>query len=238
VSINKTTSNAGVLLWDLDGTLLRVKRKNSSSPHKNVLSNLGYFLNDSEMSLSGRTDFEIFLDLTLGASDKVDKKMFLQAFEDLDNESLRLDKSSTFNLLPGVVDILDRLAFRGWKHGVLTGNTVARLKAKIENSGIASFFIEDYLFGCEFGDSRESITNKAQLYFRQKTQSKVFILGDTPYDIRAARSSHFPIISVATGDFSTEELASHTPDLLLQDLSIDADLLMKYLEKNILINGT
>jgi phosphoglycolate phosphatase len=231
--MNKTASNIGVLLWDLDGTLLRVKRKNSTSPHKNALSNRGFFLNDSEMRLSGQTDFEIFLELTKLASDEVDKEIFLQAFEDLDKESLRLDKSSTFHLLPGVVDILDNLASRGWINGVLTGNTESRLKAKIKNSGIASFFIEDYLFGCEFGDSRESITKKAERYCSQKHQSNVFILGDTPYDISAARSSHFPIISVATGDFSIEELSSHKPDLLLQNLSRDADMLIKYLEKRI-----
>ena len=233
MSINKKTSNAGVLLWDLDGTLLRVKRNNSSSPHMIALSNRGFLLNNSKTRLSGRTDFEIFLELTKGTSDKVDKKMFLQAFEDLDNESFKLDKSSTFNLLPGVVSVLNILASRGWKHGVLTGNTKSRLKAKLENSGITSFFIEDYLFGCEFGDSRESITNRARLYFSRKTQSQVFILGDTPYDISAARSSHFPIISVATGDFSIEELSSHAPDLLLQDLSIEADVLVNYLEKKI-----
>lgn len=223
-----------MLLWDIDGTLVRVKREDSSSPHKNVLNNHGFLLNDSEMRLSGRTDFEIFLELTKGISGHFDKSIVMPAFEDLDKESSRLDTLSTFDLLPGVVHMLNCLASRGWKHGVLTGNTLTRLKAKIEKSGIADFFIEEYLFGCEFGDSREKIANKAQLYLNEKSQLKVFILGDTPYDIIAARSAHFSVISVATGDFSVEELSRHNPDLIVRDLFLDADVVIKYLEEKTL----
>lgn len=231
---NQTTSNTGVLLWDIDGTLLRVKREGSSSPHKNVLNSHGILVDDSEMRLSGRTDFEIFLELTKGISGYFDKSIFVPAFEDLNNESSRLDKLSTFDLLPGVADMLNCLVSKGWKHGVLTGNTLNRLKAKIEKSGIANFFIEEYLFGCEFGDSREKIASKAQLYLNEKGQSKVFILGDTPYDIIAARSAHFSVISVATGDFSVEELSRHNPDLIVRDLFSDADVVIKYLEEETL----
>ena len=87
------------------------------------------------------------------------------------------------------------------------------------DSRLADFFTEEYLFGCEFGDSREQIANKARLHLSKKGESKVFILGDTPHDIMAARLSQFPVISVATGDFSFEELSNHNPDLLLRDLS-------------------
>jgi phosphoglycolate phosphatase-like HAD superfamily hydrolase len=189
-----------VLLWDIDGTLVCVKRKDSSSPHKNVLNNHGILSNDSEMRLSGRTDFEIFLELTKGISGYFDKSIFLPAFEDLDKESSRLDKLSTFDLLPGVVDMLNCLASRGWKHGVLTGK----------------------------------IASKAQQYLTEKGQSKVFILGDTPYDIIAARSAHFSVISVATGDFSVQELSRHNPDLIVRDLFLDADVVIKYLEEETL----
>ena len=226
------TPNPGVLLWDIDGTLVRVKREDSSSPHKNVLNYQGFFFKDSEIRLSGRTDFEIFLELTKETSNYVDKGIFLPAFKALDKESSRLDKISTFDLLPGVVDMLKWLTSKGWKHGVLTGNTLARLKEKIKRSGIADFFTEEYLFGCEFGDSRENIANRAQLHLSKSSESKVFILGDTPHDISAARSSNFPVISVATGDFSFEELSSHNPDLLLRDLSVDAYVLINFLGKN------
>ena len=228
---DKITPEPGVLLWDIDGTLLRVKREDSSSPHKSVLKYQGFIFKDSDTRLSGRTDFEILLELTKETSECIDKGIFLPVFKALDKESSKLDKISTFDLLPGVVDMLRRLTSKGWKHGVLTGNTLARLKAKIKKSGIADFFTPEFLFGCEFGDSRENIANKAQQYLSKSGETKVFILGDTPHDIIAARSSFLPVISVATGDYSFEELSSHNPDLLLRDLCVDAYALINFLEK-------
>jgi len=225
------TPEPGVLLWDLDGTLLRVKRENSTSPHKKVLKDQRFILKDSKVRLSGRTDFEIFLELTKGTFNHTNKEIFIPAFKALNKVSSELDKSSTFDLKPGVVDMLNLLTSKGWKHGVLTGNTLARLKAKIKKSGIANFFTEEYLFGCEFGDSRVNIANKAQLHLSNTSESKVFIIGDTPHDIIAARSSYFQVISIATGDFSYDELSSYSPDLLLRDLSIDANVLIDFLEQ-------
>ena len=45
------------------------------------------------------------------------------------------------------------------------------------------------------------------------------IIGDTPADIDCAHANGCRCISVATGHFSTEELASHQPDVLMKDLS-------------------
>lgn len=226
---DKTAPEPGVMLWDIDGTLLRVKRQDSTSAHKKALNNQGFMFKDSELLLSGRTDFEVFLELIEVNNNYIDTSAFLAAFKALDTESSKLDKTSTFDLLPGVVDMLNCLTSKGWRHGVLTGNTLARLNAKIKKTGIANFFTKEFLFGCEFGDSREKIANKAQLHLSKSGVSKVFILGDTPYDIIAARLSNFPVISVATGDFTLEELSIHNPDLLLRDLSLDAYALFKFL---------
>jgi phosphoglycolate phosphatase-like HAD superfamily hydrolase len=43
----------------------------------------------------------------------------------------------------------------------------------------------------------------------------IHVVGDTPADIRAARSAGIPVISVATGKYSFEELGALDPDLLL-----------------------
>ena len=84
-----------VLLWDIDGTLIRIKRPNSSSPHKNVLLKRGHAFDPSVVGLSGRTDFEVFQDLTKG---ELDRSVLSMAFKELDEESRRLDEISTFDL--------------------------------------------------------------------------------------------------------------------------------------------
>ncbi len=223
-------TTTGVLLWDIDGTLIRIKRLNSSSPHKNVLRKLGFSLNELNVGLSGRTDYEIMLDLTKDNGGKHDENLLKGAFKDLDEESQRLDGESTFDLYPGVQAILKSLTFKGWTHGILTGNTHVRITTKLEKAGISDHFNQDLLFGCTFGDSRKNIANRARSFLSHKDCSNVVVLGDTPNDIAAARSSNFRVISVATGKFTVAELSNHEPDLLLDDLAIDAGMLFKFLE--------
>jgi phosphoglycolate phosphatase-like HAD superfamily hydrolase len=48
--------------------------------------------------------------------------------------------------------------------------------------------------------------------------SRVSLIGDHPNDIRAARANGVRSIAVATGLVSAEELAMHSPDILVPDL--------------------
>ena len=205
---------------------MRIKRPNSTSPHKNVLRKRGHAFDPSVVGLSGRTDFEVFQELTKG---KLDRNMLSKAFNELDEESLELDEISTFDLCPGVQVVLKTLTSMGWVHGILTGNTGGRLAAKLKKARIEDSFSQNLLFGCEFGDSRELIALRAREFLSIQNFSTV-VVGDTPSDISAARLSGFPVICVATGNFSVSELSNHKPDLLLRDLSTDADILENFLQ--------
>jgi phosphoglycolate phosphatase len=55
---------------------------------------------------------------------------------------------------------------------------------------------------------------------------RIWVIGDTPLDIRCARAIGARAVAVATGWHSTSELAAHEPDLLLTDLS-DATALLE-----------
>ena len=64
-------------------------------------------------------------------------------------------------------------------------------------------------------------------YFYQK----IYIIGDTPKDISAARSIGFPVISVASGNYSSSDLSNYNPDLLIRNLKEDSKLLIDYLSQ-------
>lgn len=219
---------SGVLLWDIDGTLIRTKRAKTASPHKDVLRRGGFFFDEAKIGLSGFTDYEVLLEL-VNNPDQLSETEFKQIFHDLDEESRNLDKSSTFDLYPGVKAVLESLTSLGWIHGILTGNTNARMVAKLQLAGIADYFADEFLFSCSFGDSRDDITRNARAKLNAKKHTSVLILGDTPKDIAAARISNFPIISVATGSYSTTDLSSHNPDLLIRNLADDAVMLLEFL---------
>jgi phosphoglycolate phosphatase len=48
--------------------------------------------------------------------------------------------------------------------------------------------------------------------------SPVALIGDHPNDIQAARANGVRAIAVATGVVSADELATHSPDILVPDL--------------------
>jgi phosphoglycolate phosphatase-like HAD superfamily hydrolase len=43
------------------------------------------------------------------------------------------------------------------------------------------------------------------------------IIGDTPLDIIAAQASGIPVIAVATGIYSADELAQHKPNAVIDN---------------------
>jgi phosphoglycolate phosphatase-like HAD superfamily hydrolase len=44
------------------------------------------------------------------------------------------------------------------------------------------------------------------------------VIGDTPHDIACARHAGVQVLCVATGTYTRQALASHSPDYLLDDL--------------------
>ena len=49
-------------------------------------------------------------------------------------------------------------------------------------------------------------------------KSPIALIGDHPNDIRAAQQNGVRSVAVATGVISSEELASHAPDVLVPDM--------------------
>ena len=57
------------------------------------------------------------------------------------------------------------------------------------------------------------------------TPDQIYVIGDTPRDIECGKAFGAVTVAVSTGKYSREELASHRPDFLFNDLSdVDAVL--------------
>ena len=85
------------------------------------------------------------------------------------------------------------------------------------------------MFSCNFGDSRKDICKNAATIINKEIYQKIYIIGDTPKDISAARSIGFPVISVASGNYSSSDLSNFDPDLLIRNLEVDSKILIDYL---------
>jgi phosphoglycolate phosphatase-like HAD superfamily hydrolase len=125
-------------------------------------------------------------------------------------------------LMPGVEDVLAHLASKGARLGLATGNLERIAWVKMEETGLRKWF--------SFGGFSDQYPERAQLVGHGARvarelagpEASVCVVGDTPRDIAAARANSLPVISVATGNFSFDELLAYRPEVCASSL---ADLL-------------
>lgn len=123
------------------------------------------------------------------------------------------------SVLPGVLPLLQYLCNRRAILGVATGNLQTIGNIKLQSCGLLHrFHFHAFSDGLEYRtDVYRRALGKARFLAGQ--DAAICAIGDTPADIRAARSHGISIIAVATGIHSLEELSAEQPDLLLPSLA-------------------
>ena len=218
----------GIVLWDMDGTLISSIRNHTESPHVNAISRNGFKSGTNYPGLLGSTDYEIILKLTYGESTPI-KKSLENCFKDLDDVSLSLYHENSFSLCQGFPEALVRVNELGWDNGILTGNTKTRMLKKLEILKITDYFNHKSMFSCNFGESREHIAKRAKKALTISGYSTNVIAGDTPRDISVARSYGFKSVAVGTGSFSLKELSECNPNLLLTNFQNDLQIFLEFI---------
>jgi phosphoglycolate phosphatase-like HAD superfamily hydrolase len=209
-------------LFDIDGTLLASGGAGKAALELALMEEFGVVLR-AQVPYSGRTDRAIARDL-LRLHDIDDtprnwKKLRLGYLARLP-ESLKMHDG---RVLPGIVALLQALQGRGdVALGLLTGNVHAGARVKLGHYGL----FEHFAFG-GFGDlhfDRDDVAREALVQTRaylgpQVTPDRVWVIGDTPLDVRCARAIGANVVAVATGVHSSDQLRESSPDLTLPDLA-------------------
>ena len=115
-------------------------------------------------------------------------------------------------LCPSIHDLLAYLQGRGKLLGTASGNLEQLGWLKLEKAGIKPMFaFGSFSFPRE---SRADIFRHGAALARERLGSAatVTVVGDTPFDIEAARAAGMAVIALATGIFSFADLALHSPD--------------------------
>jgi phosphoglycolate phosphatase-like HAD superfamily hydrolase len=196
---------------------------------------LGYPVSNDPIDLSGSTDYEVILELLKKSKILLKENKLREIFTKIDKEAQQLDLISDFNFYPGVRNMLDKLSALEWTHGILTGNTYSRMISKLHSSSVIKHFSNELMFSCNFGDSRKDICKNAARIINKELYQEIYIIGDTPKDISAAKSIGFPVIAVASGSYSLSDLSIYNPDLLIRNLEADSKLLTDYLSNKLVI---
>jgi phosphoglycolate phosphatase-like HAD superfamily hydrolase len=221
-----------VCLFDIDGTLLSSGGAGKAAMEAAVTSAFGVPASARDIPFSGRTDRAIARDLferhAVEDSD-VNWHRFLTAY--LDHLPACLD-SHRGKVLPGIAALLELLSARpDVALGLLTGNVREGARLKLGHYGL----FDHFSFGA-YGDhhfQRDDVARDALEMIRELSNGvldgeQVWVIGDTPLDIRCARCIGARVLAVATGWHSLEVLEAEGPDLLLTDLADPAPVLVAW----------
>ena len=212
-------------LFDIDGTLLRdPDRIHMDSFASSVERVTGFAVTLDGIPVHGSTDTAILGEACRRAGIRAE---VLEPQVEAILEAMRQTVSARrgelrLRLMPGVEEALAHLARKGALLGVATGNLEAIGWIKIEEAGLREWF--------RFGGFSDHFPIRAELvgHAARKArelagaEARVCVVGDTPNDILAARANRLPVIAVATGRFSFDELLAHRPEVCASSL---ADLL-------------
>lgn len=215
-----------ILLLDIDGTLMDSGNEGLICLSRAMEDVFGQKGPIESYSMSGKTDWQIISHLmgeTGLAKEEIDASL-PSVFTAYANHVEVAAPFIEMKLLPGVIELMEKITNNpNFILGLVTGNVRESVPHKLQAVGIDP---SAFVFGA-FGDDhidRNQLPSLALHRLEQQLGTSVppetvLVIGDTPFDIDCARHTGLKVLGVATGDYSTQELASHKPDFLLDDLS-------------------
>jgi phosphoglycolate phosphatase-like HAD superfamily hydrolase len=219
-------SNRKVLLFDIDGTLIRC----GGAGGKSLCAALAEEFGLSEVrpvALHGRTDLGILNELLSNhgiACTQANRDRLCERYYALLPQQLRqLANNAEAHVLPGVMSLLQQLSLKSsMLMALLTGNMPTSAQIKLEHFDLWSYF-KFGVFG-NLVDHRPLLAEPAKAVIKQHCGEEVaaeelVIIGDTPLDIELAREMGARCLAVCTGGFSQLELQSAGAEIVLEDLT-------------------
>lgn len=218
-----------VVFWDLDGTLLTTDRAGIFAWQDAAAEIAGCPVDLQDLVTAGLTDTEIAR-LVLGRC-VVDPSpelvtRILRSYASRLPDRLHLRRG---RVLPGAREALVMLRERDdVRQYLLTGNLRSCAVAKLRHYGIASYF-DDGVFA-EDGSDRTSLARRALALASESAGGsipgeRIYVIGDTPHDVRCGKVIEARTIAVASGPFSTAELAAERPWRVLERIPEPLELL-------------
>ncbi len=218
-----------LLLFDIDGTLLDTQGAGRAALGSAMVDVYGETGPIDEFPFHGKTDPAIVRAL-LRAAGRTDADvdaglpaLWVAYIDYLDDElACRTD---VLAICVGVTELLAEAGAAGdLALGLVTGNVEAGAWRKLRACGLdGSFGVGAFGSDSEYREhlpplAMERARASLGVAFRPET---VIVIGDTPEDVRCARSSGVTAVAVASGRYTEEELSDHGPDHLFENLAAD-----------------
>lgn len=218
---------AQAYLFDIDGTLLNSRDGVHYNAFRSALAEVyGIETKLDNIPVHGNTDIGIIRAILERAGRAGDFESGLPRVLSLMRSEVGKNIAGiNAELCPSIRELVKELHSQGKILGVASGNLEFIGWAKINATGLRPFFslgsfcgererrADIFRHGIE--QALALLSKKSSLTEEAASDATVCFVGDTPADILAAHANNVPVVAVATGIYSYDDLLSHSPDLCL-----------------------
>lgn len=219
-----------LILWDIDGTLIRGGPISREAFARAVSRAVGREIGEHGVQMSGLTDPLIAARILKVV--EADPALVDEVITHLEAELADADEAlrDGGRVMPGVVDVLVRLAaVEGVVQSVLTGNTAANAAVKLRAFGLDRWIdVRVGAFGSDHPERNQLVPIALRRIGNPLPRDRVWVIGDTPFDLACARAGGVKCLLVGTGRIPLSELEKLDADAVLPDLS-DVDAVVELL---------
>lgn len=211
-----------LILFDIDGTLLLSGGAGNRAIDRAFMQVFSLEKATEGIEFVGMTDQKIFMQiisqkLTRDVDGESKKKVIALYLENLRDE---VSRSSGFMVLAGVRELMESLSGeQAFLPGIVTGNFEKGARIKLKRAGLEGYFS----FG-GFGEDGINRTDIAKAAVKRAAGiypagfEKIFMVGDSRYDVLAAQDIRAYSIAVGTDGADKYGLKSLRPDFYFSTL--------------------
>jgi phosphoglycolate phosphatase-like HAD superfamily hydrolase len=216
-----------LLLWDIDGTLIFGGGVGSSAL-ESAAASVASLAHVPKVDMHGKTDPQILREIFLAA------EIAEHVADELVPEAMSAGEAALAaaadelrdrgGILPGVVDVLERLdATAGVRQTLVTGNLTGNAAVKLATFELTRFFDEEVgAYGTDHADRLELVPIALERVERLRGEryggDEVWVIGDTPNDLACARAGGVRCLLVGTGS-GLDVVGDIGADAVVADLS-------------------
>jgi phosphoglycolate phosphatase-like HAD superfamily hydrolase len=211
------------VLFDIDGTLLVTGGAGAVAWQRAFLELHGIEANIEEHTHAGMTDPEIagivFREVIGRDGSDAERAGAITGY--LSHLADAVAESDGYRVMPGIEEILPRLAGQGVLLGIVTGNIEAAAQIKLARGDLNRYFA----FGGYGSDSRDrteltkvGIERGGEVLGSPLDLETTIAVGDTPRDVEAGHGAGIKVVGVATGAYSVEEQQAAGADWAIEDV--------------------
>jgi phosphoglycolate phosphatase len=212
------------VLWDIDGTLITTGGAGAIAWQRAFQELYDVEANIDEHTRAGMTDPEIteiiFAEVVGREGTPEEHAAVVERYLSYMPEAVA--ESPGYRVMPGIEEILPRLAEAGVVQGIVSGNVEPAARIKLERADL-NRYLSFGGFGSDARDrtevTRHAIERGGEAAGAPLDLAATISVGDTPRDITAGHGAGIRVVGVATGSYSIAEQEEAGADWAIADVT-------------------